>query len=273
MFRQKCLEIYKKIITDNTKIDIGHDIGHILMVEKHTLQALKNIKIKKHYPKNFKTNVHIAALLHEVGDHKLVGDNDDSKEVLLKEVLNQICDNEHHSDIIKMVDLCSASKWGNKVPENIEEYHLIPRWADRLEATGYIGLTRCFTFTVYKNRPIVDENDDFPSNLKELNKVSPPSRFVEYSNGRKSTSVLCHLLDKVRHINGNDVTVPFLKNSLNEGQKIIDNYILLFVNSGNKFDLDVIIDNLDENYYTPEKQEMKKIKERFLREKNPWIKG
>jgi len=53
-----------------------------------------------------------------------------------------------------MIDYVSASKNGNKIPEEAlaEPEWLWPRCCDRLEAIGVIGAVRCYQYSIEKGR-------------------------------------------------------------------------------------------------------------------------
>lgn len=105
-----------------------------------------------------------------------------------------------------------------------------------------------------------------------LNRIAPYSRFEEYSIGKPSPSAFSHLMDKIRHINGKDIPIKNLKNIMNEGQILIDKFIVDFtVVNGKKIDIDWVINLLDLDLYGKEILELIKIRD-FLRiEKCRWI--
>lgn len=106
------------------------------------------------YPEDVALRVMVASLFHEIGDKKLRANNQKemTKEELISQALDEaLSDYELYSedmkeDIISQIDLSSASKWGDRVPEGTKLYQLIVRWADRFEASGAIGVARCLTY-------------------------------------------------------------------------------------------------------------------------------
>jgi sugar phosphate isomerase/epimerase len=116
------------------------------------------------------------------------------------------------------------------------------------------------------------KNDDFPTDLNKLNEIAPYSRFEEYSKGKPSLSAFSHLMDKIRHINGIDIPILCLKNIMNEGQILIDKFIIDFtVVNEKKIDIDWVISLLDEHSYDKEILELTKIRDLLRVEKCPWI--
>jgi hypothetical protein len=60
-----------------------------------------------------------------------------------------------------MINLVSASKNGNNIPIDAQYYPelLWPRYADRVEAIGKIGIIRCYLYNMHKtNRPLFVES-------------------------------------------------------------------------------------------------------------------
>lgn len=57
-------------------------------------------------------------------------------------------------DALRMIELCSASKNGNTVPDDavLNPELLWVRWCDRLEAIGIIGAIRCYQYSMEQNR-------------------------------------------------------------------------------------------------------------------------
>lgn len=77
----------------------------------------------------------LACLLHDVDDRKYFPDNlkYENAVKILKE-LN--IDDEDSKIIVHMVDIVSFSKNGDKIYGDDPHWYYIPRYCDRLEATG-----------------------------------------------------------------------------------------------------------------------------------------
>ena len=120
-----------------------------------------------------------------MGDNKFKdGQIKETKKQVLTPVLDRVFQDypeyseEMREDIINMVDYCGAATWGDRIPPDSKLYQLITRWADRLEATGIIGLIRTMTFSYIKRAtyPLCRDEDEFPTTLEELENFAPPFR-------------------------------------------------------------------------------------------------
>jgi hypothetical protein len=299
IYAQRCIAEYQAIVNANPKIDSGHSVNHVCKVESLTSEALgeylNNVNqvhatfdethdkpIGKYIPKDVILRVKAASFLHEVGDSKFDDGTIKTKEQLISEILDRVFhdypnySNEMRQDIINMIDYCGTTKWGNRIPNDCMMYQLIPRYADRVEATGIIGIIRTITFSYSKrsNHPLCREEDEFPTTMDELNKIAPPERWQKYTTGNKrSVSGFSHYLDKIVHINGDDVPIQCLKQKLDQGQAIIKQFILDFTNvHGKKFDIDAILNQIDHQVYSLEVAEMKEIQRVLRQEGSKWIK-
>ena len=112
-----------------------------------------------------------------------------------------------NSDIIEdtllAISLVSCSKNGNSFPETAEQHPEIlwPRWSDRLEASGEIGIARCFLHTKHTNSPFVTESTPKSTTKEQIYHLATEERFEEYQNrGGGSVSMLDHYYDKLIQI-------------------------------------------------------------------------
>lgn len=300
----RCVQVYHDIVAANPKIDAGHSVNHVKQVEALTRKALQQYlndirknpsKIEKYIAEKFNGDlkcldvpadvvirVMVASLLHEVGDGKFADGSVKSKATLINEVLNFVLKDypfdsqEMRQDIINMVDYCGASVWGDRIPPGSRIYQLIVRYADRLEATGWIGIVRTMTYSYVKraNYPLVQDHDEFPTTMEQLEQMAPPSRWDAYSSMKKpSSSGFSHYLDKIVHISGADVPIPYLSEILNEGQRIVKQFVLDFTNVfGRQFDIDYIITKLDPNLYNVEIKQLREMQHVMKAEGCKWIK-
>jgi len=114
-----------------------------------------------------------------------------------------------------MVELVSASKNGDTVPKTIQNRYyipiflfdfccylfriarmwmLIPRYADRLEALGIIGIQRCYKYTVTTNAPFITTETP---RLKDAHSIlSEAQKRYPCYNGN-SASMVDHFYDKL----------------------------------------------------------------------------
>ena len=114
----------------------GHDTAHSLRVYKNALEIAGN------EPVCDMTVVSLAALLHDVDDHKLFDhkNNENAREFLS----NSGVPNEKIEEICSVINSVSFSKNRGKKPETLEGK--IVQDADRLDAMGAIGIARTFAF-------------------------------------------------------------------------------------------------------------------------------
>jgi len=298
IIHQRCLQEYHNIVSKNPKIDAGHSVNHVIKVEQWTSRAFQEYKLMRfecsvedfhgwskdslQIGPDTAIRIMAASDLHEVGDGKFSDGSVKPKEELLSEVLDRVFfdysnyNEEMKQDIINMIKWCGARDWGNRIPEGAKLYQLIPRWADRLEATGPIGVIRTMTYSYVKRAtyPLCRDEDEFPTTMEELEKFAPPERFIAYSTGKlPPLSGFGHYLDKIVHINGNDVLIPCLRLALDEGQAFVKQFVLDFTNKhGKKFDIDWILTQIDHQIYNVEVKQLKEMQQVLRSEGCKWIK-
>lgn len=154
---------------------------------------------------------------------------------------------DDEDEIIRMIDLVSTSNYGNFIPDYLIKenklWMLIPRWCDRLEALGNIGIYRCYQYNKSKKMPLYLDSTKYTISLEELRTViAPPDRFKKY-NGN-SLSMIDHFYDKLLHLK---VTtgIPILDNEMEKRMKNIENFCLEF--GKNKCITDEMLDNIKNN--------------------------
>ncbi len=114
----------------------GHDVNHSLRVYRNALE------IAQGYPGCNITIIGVAALLHDVDDHKLfhTKDNMHARDFLAKYGM----DNEQIELILEIINGVSFSKNKGTQPATLEGK--IVQDADRLDAIGAIGIARTFAY-------------------------------------------------------------------------------------------------------------------------------
>jgi uncharacterized protein len=179
-----------KILTSNP-VCKSHDLHHMTAVMKHAIKALE------YYPHDIdehtKYLVIIASLLHDCDDKKFFPNNknNDNTRTILKE---HNFDNKDIELVTNMIDLVSSSKNGDYIDSNIPEYMYYPRYADRLEAIGIIGIKRCYQYAVTANLPLYLDTTMKAINEEELWKIATIDRYQNYKN---SVSMIDHYYDKL----------------------------------------------------------------------------
>ena len=130
--------------------DDGHGLPHALCVVEHARKALECSSAPEESSK--RDAVIYAALLHDADDHKIFPDT--SGYANARNILQQCTPDqpELHDLVIRMIEMVSCSSNGNSTAgvDEQTEWMLIPRYADRLEAIGEIGLVRTWQYTLHK---------------------------------------------------------------------------------------------------------------------------
>jgi uncharacterized protein len=97
---------------------------------------------------------------------------------------------------------CSAN--GNSCPQEcVDAPELLwPRWADRLEAVGEIGVARCYLYNLAEgNTPLCCDSTPRPATAEEALELATPERFERYqTSGGGSASMLDHYYDKLLQV-------------------------------------------------------------------------
>lgn len=148
--------------------------------------------------------VQVASLLHDVDDSKYFPDNCNYENAcaILQEASVPA---ELHDDILEMIQLVSCSANGNYVPQSILDtenyYKLIPRWSDRLEAAGAVGVVRCYHYNQENGRPLSSPLSPRARTAKQVWDYATPERFQKYQDsGGASIDMISHYYDKLLHV-------------------------------------------------------------------------
>ncbi len=123
----------------------GHDWYHIDQVRKMALRIAEK-------EGGDALVVEIAALAHDVGDHKLHGSKEVGRKITCRVLEVAGLERKMFDDVMHIIDTMSFS--GGKVPDSLEGK--IVQDADRLYALGAIGIARAFAYGGHKGRPIHD---------------------------------------------------------------------------------------------------------------------
>lgn len=191
----KEVELLNELLQIN-KVSTCHGIEHALTVMCHAFNALKFIEINN----TDKINVLLAALLHDSDDHKFFPTHTNYEN--LRNILKQTYKNEDEiNQIVFMVSIVSASKWGDKIPDDVidKEWMLIPRYADRIEAIGLIGIERCYIFNQNVSKtPLYVPSTPKPIKEEDIWENATNERYLKYKGN--SDSMIDHYYDKLLHI-------------------------------------------------------------------------
>ncbi|KAL7468906.1 hypothetical protein ACHAXS_009150 [Conticribra weissflogii] len=214
--------LIRQFYQQNPHIGESHGLKHVMAVHGHAVRAIdshrealsKGSSSAPPICDMTAMEIEVAAILHDVDDRKYFprGDVFDDRancfsssssssgqpQPNLPNALHITKSAEIPEDsirtILKMISWVGCSENGNSIPPEIEvtkKYHyLIPRWSDRLEAVGPIGVVRCYQYNREIGAPLWKDDDLYdsprPSCEEEVWEFATPERFEGYLTGEKS---------------------------------------------------------------------------------------
>jgi uncharacterized protein len=217
-----------RVILEENKICLSHGIDHAIKVCDHARNALKYID--RLLSDTEYDAVSLAALLHDADDPKLFPEHKNYEN--LRYVLRN-SDKSFVDLVIKMVELVSASKNGDSIPNDVvgKEWMLIPRYADRLEAIGLIGIERCWTYNKGIGAPLFLTDTMRASDEKDLwENIASKKRYESYTG--KSVSMIDHFYDKLLHLAVFPIKNKYFDEICAESQKPLVKFVLEFGHIG-----------------------------------------
>jgi len=212
-----------KEIFESHNVSPCHGIEHAKQVMEHADKALDakdyGITVEE------KEAVLLAALLHDADDNKFFETH------LNNENLRSVLDDkspEFVELVVKMVNWVSSSKNGDNIPDETvgKEWLLVPRYADRIEAIGMIGVERCFTYTVNKEQLLFTDETPRPKNIDELWAVASKDRYQSYSG--KSASMIDHFYDKLLRLSEYPIKNPYFEEECSKRVAPLIDFVLQF---------------------------------------------
>jgi uncharacterized protein len=212
------MEIYcekVKIILNKVCICKSHGYEHMIAVMQNAIDAVKELDESD----DIKDAICLAALLHDIDDLKFF-DSDNYQNA------RQILDGHPLTElIIEMIDLVSSFKNKDYIIE--PEWKMIPRYCDRLEAIGQIGLERVLEFNKTMARHKHIETTIRVYNHEELNAVVTEDRYQSY-NG-KSNSMIDHFYDKLLQIKF-PIHNAYIQKIASERKYVMEEYVITYWN-------------------------------------------
>jgi uncharacterized protein len=197
------MQSYKEAVYElfqRHQVDSGHGYDHAITVMTHAEEALKVCPVTL-TPEQHEA-VLLAALLHDVDDRKFFPSRGGNSAFPNAEAI--LGDHPQRELIIRMISLVSFSKNGNSIPEDLtpEEasWMLIPRWADRREATGPVGVLRCIEYSKSVKRPMSLPSTPIAHDFDEAARLASPERLAQYLKTGASESAIDHMYDKIIHL-------------------------------------------------------------------------
>lgn len=166
MNNDEIIERLKITVKSNLQKETSHDWWHVLRVYNNAI----SIAEKEEGADIFK--VKIAALLHDIADHKF-GYTDEDRAIIISDILQELGINK---DIIEQVIYIAnnLSFRGGKNTHQIQTIEgQIVQDADRLDAIGAIGIARTFAYGSFVNRPFYLPNNE------DSNEIDTISHFYE----------------------------------------------------------------------------------------------
>jgi len=188
-------------ICEENSVCPSHGLQHAMAVVRHTEKALQASGFLATMSNDEILTVLLAALLHDADDRKLFPKNPVGAYINARRIMEAV-NSSLTLRVLQLVKLVSTSENGNSIPVEAKErpYVLYPRYADRLEALGEIGIWRCWQFTQTSQRPFFLETTPRVKTENELKRVATPERFEQYQKTGKSESMMDHFYDKLLHI-------------------------------------------------------------------------
>ncbi len=180
----------------------SHDIHHIERVVLHVKRAL----VYDDLPRRLKYNIIFAAILHDCDDTKFCTSTE-GKYSNATNILKVVGISQKDIDqIIKMISYVSCSANGDNIPEDCKNasYLLYPRYADRLDALGKIGIRRCYQYILTKKDPLYTENTLKPKSVLKVWDIATEERYKNYQG--KSPSMIDHYYDKLLRLADFDIS-------------------------------------------------------------------
>jgi uncharacterized protein len=155
--------------------DNSHDYHHILRVLSNAHRILTE-EPKSTSEAPYKTLVvYLAALLHDVGDHKYAKPGEDAENQVSQVLIERGADEELATTvqaIVKHVGYTNEARDPQSVVDALQRFPelAVVQDADRLDAIGAVGVARCFAFggAKGKGRPLAGAIEHFDEKLVKL---------------------------------------------------------------------------------------------------------
>lgn len=156
----------------------GHDFFHIMRV----VNMARYLQSKEGGDLEI---IELAALLHDISDHKFNGGKLDEGGNVAKRILEKLSYPSERIEQIKYI-IDNVSYKGAETPAVMESLEgKIVQDADRLDAIGAIGIGRTFAYGGHKGQPMYDPTI----------KATMHQNFEEYANSKSNT--INHFYEKL----------------------------------------------------------------------------
>jgi|LakMenEpi03Aug12_release.lakeMendotaPanAssembly.Ray.scaffolds.fasta_scaffold114739_2 uncharacterized protein len=198
----------------------------------HALQVIKNATIAIESENYYITSEQIemvlfASLLHDADDKKFFPENknyENARKILEDKPQYYI------DEVIKMISWVSTSKNGDNIPDETigKEWMLIPRYADRLEAIGKIGIERCLQYTISIGRAFYTDKTERAKSEEDIWRIASIDRYIEYTRCGESESMIDHYYDKLLHITKFPIRNKYFDNEIEKRRKPMIDILLKY---------------------------------------------
>ena len=183
-------------------IDDSHGIGHALKVLGHLDRALS--AATEAIPSPRAQACRLAALLHDADDKKYFPKTAKTYANARAIMARAGAPAPVIDDALRQISWVSCSANGNSCPPEAKTNPelLWPRWADRLEAVGDIGIVRCYAYNKHEGKtPLACAETPRPQSAEEALALATSERFEQYqASGGGSKSMLDHYYDKLLQV-------------------------------------------------------------------------
>lgn len=195
----------------------SHGYSHAIQVWEHCKLASSEADLEL----KIRFLVQLGGLLHDVDDTKFFPSHTNYENLRSVMVGFDSADTEL---VIEMVSYVSSSKNGDAVPPRAvaNPWLLYPRYADRLEAIGVIGVARCYKYTLSTFAPLYTESTPKATDVNDLwNRIATVERYVAYKGS--SNSFIDHFYDKLLRLSGPDTKNRYFESvKANQTQIMVD---------------------------------------------------
>ena len=189
---------------DHARLVAAHMIATVEAHEDDEERQLTNVVAVS---SNRQLALYLAALLHDADDAKYFARTNASSKMMNAV---RICDfalekvagkQEIVAEVVEMISYVSMSENGNSVPDRAvaAPEFLWPRFCDRLEAIGTIGIIRTFQYNREKGMPLSSPTTPAPQRVEDVWKHVTPERVEAYC-AHGSVSMMDHFYDKLLQI-------------------------------------------------------------------------
>jgi uncharacterized protein len=150
-------EVEEFVRADLKNVDCSHDWNHICRVRSNVSKVLKGEQASGRFLNVDPLVLQLAALMHDVGDFKYTKDHSAGprmvKECLMKH-LNLGVSEEQIEKVCQIIaNISYRHELSHGMSSILPEELLIVQDADRLDAIGAAGITRCFAYSGAIKRP------------------------------------------------------------------------------------------------------------------------